>query len=255
MITKPMLTDFQTNHSTFSVWDYRSWSMVSIKVQDSLKLEQFSSRLKEEAESAGRKQLFDLAQAQGERPHFTELHNNSQWYRQMQYKSQLLMGKKNCVRIPLTRQRQKPLYLTLIYTASLLLPQQPHYEGSESQQVAGEVRQKEKITTFKRDTDKLWTPHRSLQQLLYMGMFFVSEIAFKFDAFVHLIDNNTIQHKPDGGKRQNLMGNRRQVKESMGKKKQQKPWTKCFEPKKQYSKIRNDGVKERKRKELWLFPF
>lgn len=129
------------------------------------------------------------------------------------------MGKKNCVRIPLTRQRQKPLYLTLIYTASLLLPQQPHYEGSESQQVAGEVRQKEKITTFKRDTDKLWTPHRSLQQLLYMGMFFVSEIAFKFDAFVHLIDNNTIQHKPDGGKRQNLMGNRRQVKESMGKKK------------------------------------
>lgn len=65
------------------------------------------------------------------------------------------MGKKNCVRIPLTRQRQKPLYLTLICTASLLLPQQPHYEGSESQQVAGEVRQKEKITTFKRDTDKL----------------------------------------------------------------------------------------------------
>lgn len=89
-----------------------------------------------------------------------------------------------------------------------------------------------------------------------MGMFFVSEIAFKFDAFVHLIDNNTIQHKPDGGKRQNLMGNRRQVKESMGKKKkQQKPWTKCFELRKQYSKIRNDGVKERKRKELWLFPF
>lgn len=81
--------------------------MVSIKVQDSLKLEQFSSRLKEEAESAGRKQIFDLAQAQGERPHFTELHNNSQWYRQMQYKSQLLMGKKKIVYVSPSQDKGK----------------------------------------------------------------------------------------------------------------------------------------------------